>query len=162
MSTSRTMPGGAAERDRLERGPNDRALCRWCSLEVPGGRFTFCSEWCVHEWRLRTNPGYLREQVFQRDKGVCSLCRVDTYAAFIELKRSRSRQRQKLLARWGLKRMSRKSLWDADHIIPVVEGGGECDLANLRTLCLLCHRKQTAELRRRLRQQASGDCPQAG
>jgi 5-methylcytosine-specific restriction endonuclease McrA len=156
------MPGGAAERDRLERGPNDRALCRWCSLEVPGGRFTFCSEWCVHEWRLRTNPGYLREQVFQRDKGVCSLCRVDTYAAFIELKRSRSRQRQKLLARWGLKRMSRKSLWDADHIIPVVEGGGECDLANLRTLCLLCHGKQTAELRRRLRQQASGDCPQAG
>jgi hypothetical protein len=153
------MPGGAAERDGLERGPNGRALCRWCSLEVPGGRFTFCSEWCVDEWRLRTNPGYVREKVFQRDRGICSLCRVDAYTAFIELKRSRSRQRQKLLARWGLKRMNRKSLWDADHIVPVVEGGGECDLANLRTLCLLCHRKQTAELRGRRRQQASADCP---
>jgi 5-methylcytosine-specific restriction protein A len=31
-----------------------------------------------------------------------------------------------------------------------VEGGGECDLENIRTLCLLCHRLQTTELRRRL------------
>lgn len=161
MSTSRTMPGGAAARDSLERGPSGRARCRWCSLEVPDGRFTFCSDWCVHEWRLRTNPGYLREQVFRRDKGVCSLCHVDTYAAYIELKRSRFTQRQKLLARWGLKRMTRKSLWDADHIIPVVEGGGECDLENLRTLCLRCHREQTATLRRRLRQQGDADSPQA-
>ncbi len=155
------MPGGSADRDHLERGPNGRPLCRWCSLEVPGGRFTFCSDWCVHEWRLRTNPGYLREQVFQRDRGMCAICRVDTYAAYIELKRSRAMQRQKLLARWGLKRMIRKSLWDADHIIPVVEGGGECDLANLRTLCLICHQKQTAELRRRLRRQASAGCSQS-
>lgn len=155
------MPGGSADRDHLERGPNGRALCRWCNLEVPGGRFTFCSDWCVHEWRLRTNPGYLREQVFQRDRGLCAICRVDTYAAYIELKRSRAMQRQKLLARWGLKRMIRKSLWDADHIIPVAEGGGECDLANLRTLCLICHQKQTAELRRRLRQKASADCSQS-
>jgi 5-methylcytosine-specific restriction enzyme A len=161
MSASRTMPGGSADRDHLERGPNGRALCRWCSLEVPSGRFTFCSDWCVHEWRLRTNPGYLREQVFQRDRGLCEICRVDTYAAYIELKRSRAMHRQKLLARWGLKRMIRKSLWDADHIIPVVEGGGECDLANLRTLCLICHQKQTAELRRRLLQQASADCSQS-
>jgi hypothetical protein len=34
--------------------------------------------------------------------------------------------------------------------LPVVEGGGECDLQNLRTLCLICHRQQTLELRRRL------------
>jgi 5-methylcytosine-specific restriction endonuclease McrA len=31
----------------------------------------------------------------------------------------------------------------------VVEGGGECDLANMRTLCLKCHKLATAELRRR-------------
>jgi 5-methylcytosine-specific restriction endonuclease McrA len=45
----------------------------------------------------------------------------------------------------------RKSLWDADHLLPVAEGGGECDLSNLRTLCLKCHRARTAELRQRLR-----------
>ena len=44
-----------------------------------------------------------------------------------------------------------RSLWDADHILPVAEGGGECDLENLRTLCLRCHRAATRELRERLR-----------
>jgi hypothetical protein len=24
--------------------------------------------------------------------------------------------------------------------VPVAEGGGECDLSNMRTLCLKCHR----------------------
>ena len=144
------MPGGFVDRTMLEKGPGGRPLCRWCNLEVPARRFTFCSEWCVHEWRLRTDPGYLRDQVFERDHGVCALCRVDTRLAHLDLKRSRGAHRQKMLAHWGLKRISRKSLWDADHIVPVVEGGGECDLQNLRTLCLVCHRQQTLELRQRM------------
>jgi 5-methylcytosine-specific restriction endonuclease McrA len=104
----------------------------------------------VNEWRLRTDPGYLREQVLLRDRGICTLCGVDTHAAYLDLKRSRGVHRLKLLERWGLKRISRKTLWDADHILPVAEGGGECDLQNIRTLCLICHRGQTLELRRRL------------
>ena len=150
LSTSRTMRGGFADRAALPKGTNGRTLCRWCSLEVPVRRFTFCSDWCVHEWRLRSDPGYLREQVLQRDRGVCAICRVDTRAAYGELRRSRGTHRLRLLAKWGLKRLSRKSLWDADHILAVAEGGGECDLDNLRTLCLVCHRRQTVELRRRL------------
>ena len=146
------MPGGFAERDKLERGANDRALCRWCRLEVPRGRFTFCSEWCVHEWRLRTDPAYLRDQVWERDHGVCALCGINTAVAYADLRRSRGRHRLSLLARWGLRSLNRRSLWDADHIIPVVEGGGECDLANLRTLCLACHRRETAALRLRRHQ----------
>jgi hypothetical protein len=31
-------------------------------------------------------------------------------------------------------------LWDADHIIPVQYGGGECGLDNIRTLCISCHK----------------------
>jgi hypothetical protein len=31
----------------------------------------------------------------------------------------------------------------------VIEGGGECDLHNIRTLCLKCHRAATAQLRQR-------------
>ena len=144
------MSGGFADRSAIARGPNGRPLCRWCNLEVPPRRFTFCSAYCVNEWRLRTDPGYLREQVFARDRGVCALCRVDARAAYAELRRSRGTHRLKLLDHWGLKRLSRKTLWDADHIIPVIEGGGECDLANIRTLCLRCHRQVTLELRRRL------------
>ena len=144
------MPGGFADRSALDKGSNGRPLCRWCNLEVPARRFTFCSEWCVHEWKLRTDPGYLRDQVLARDRGFCALCRVDTLAAFAHLKRARGAHRLKLLAHWGLKRLNRKTLWDADHIVPVVEGGGECDLENIRTLCILCHRRETLALRRRL------------
>jgi hypothetical protein len=45
----------------------------------------------------------------------------------------------------------RRTLWQADHILPVAEGGGGCSLENLRTLCLPCHRTVTAELSARLR-----------
>jgi 5-methylcytosine-specific restriction protein A len=38
------------------------------------------------------------------------------------------------------------SLWQADHVVPVVEGGGGCGLENLRTLCTPCHKKATAAL----------------
>ena len=82
-------------------------------------------------------------------KGVCALCAVDARTAYFDLQRSRGTHRIKLLARWGLKSIGRKSLWDADHVIPVVEGGGERDLQSLRTLCLIWHRQQTLELRRR-------------
>lgn len=149
-STLRTMAGGRVVREELPKGANGHALCRWCALEVPLRRRTFCSEYCVNEWRLRTDPGYLRERVLARDRGVCALCTTDTLAAWIWMKRSRGNGRARALGEWGLARMSRSSLWDADHIVPVVEGGGECDLSNIRTLCLKCHRQVTAELRARV------------
>lgn len=43
----------------------------------------------------------------------------------------------------------RSHWWEADHIVPVVEGGGECGLDGLRTLCVPCHRDVTAALNRR-------------
>src|ERR1700760_1823640 len=133
------MPGGRADRSTLETGPNGRPLCRWCQLEILARRrLTFCSDFSVHQWKLRTDPGYLRDQVLARDKGVCAMCTIDTVAAFAELKRARGTHRLRLMERWGLRKLPRRSLWDADHILAVVEGGGECDLDNLRTLCLVC------------------------
>jgi 5-methylcytosine-specific restriction protein A len=149
------MQGGRVRRTELPVGDTGRCLCRWCALEVPRGRFTFCSAWCVHEWRLRSDPGYLREQVLRRDKGICGGCGIDTLSAYRQIRRARGSRRSELLARWGLKRVTRRSLWDADHILPVAEGGGQCDLPNIRTLCLICHRKATAELRMRLRGRGS-------
>jgi len=143
------MPGGWVDPKTLAKGPSGRNLCRWCNLEVPKGRSTFCSDWCVEEWRLRTDPGYLREKVLERDQGVCAVCGADCLAAWRHLKRLRGPARLKAFAEWGITANWRKSLWDADHIVPVVEGGGECDLSNIRTLCLKCHRASTAELRKR-------------
>jgi 5-methylcytosine-specific restriction protein A len=151
MSTVRTMPGGWVDRRNIPRGPNGRGLCRWCSLEVPPRRFTFCSDYCVHEWKLRSQPGYLREQILQRDRGVCAHCGLNTVTEQGKLKRARGAARVALMRHWGLNSRMRKSLWDADHILPVAEGGGECDLDNIRTLCLRCHRSVTSQLRERIR-----------
>ena len=147
----RAMRGGWVDRKSIPRGPNGRGLCRWCSLEVPRGRYTFCSEFCVHEWKLRTQPAYLREQVLKRDHGICASCRINTLAVARTLRYARGIRRASLLEYWGLRRRSRRTLWDADHIVPVTEGGGECDLDNIRTLCLRCHRQATAQLRLRKR-----------
>jgi 5-methylcytosine-specific restriction protein A len=155
MSKRRIMPGGRVDRNNLRAGSNGRFLCRWCNLEVPRGRLTFCSEWCVEEWKLRSDPGHLREKVLQRDRGVCALCGLNCIAELHRIKRLRGAARSKAITAWGLR--GRKSIWDADHITPVVEGGGECDLSNMRTLCLKCHRKHTAELRDRLRKAQSSD-----
>ena len=146
----RTSKGGWVDAASLPKGPCGRALCRWCALEVPRGRRTFCSEYCVHEWKLRTDPGYLREQVFVRDKGVCAACGVNTERLRNHFRKLDYRARRLFLKEWELHENSRRSLWDADHIIPVAEGGGECDLANMRTLCLKCHRAATKALRERL------------
>lgn len=164
MSTQRAMPGGRADRDTLPKGPNGRSLCRWCNLEVPAGRLTFCSEWCIEEWKLRSDPGHLRDRVFERDRGVCAIGHLDCTAELRRVKRLRGVARAKAMAEWGLtiantapwnrrarRPRSRKTLWDADHIVPVAEGGGECNLSNMRTLCLKCHRAQTEALRARMR-----------
>ena len=156
MPLPRTLVGGRAKRQQLPTGPNGLPLCRWCELEILAKRRrTFCSDFCVHQWRLRTDPGYLRDQVFARDRGICHLCQADTVAIYSALKRARGKARIAGLSLYGMKSITaRRSLWDADHILPVAEGGGQCDLDNLRTLCLPCHREVTAQLRLRLRKSA--------
>ncbi len=140
-STRRVKQGGWVER---KRGP-----CRWCGGEVSGRRITFCSEACVHEWKLRTDPGYLRAEVFERDRGVCAACGIDTEALRRDKRKLDYAARKQFEKEWG----RRRHLWDADHIVPVAEGGGECGLSNMRTLCLKCHGKATAEFRKRLRRE---------
>ncbi len=142
------MPGGRADRANLPKGSQGRCLCRWCNLEVPPGRLTFCSDRCVEEWKLRSDPSHLRERVFERDRGVCALCGIDCVAEWARMRRLRGGARIKAVKAWGLR--GRKSLWDAHHITPVAEGGGECDLSNMQTLCLKCHNNQTIKLRSRL------------
>jgi 5-methylcytosine-specific restriction protein A len=148
VSTERTKRGGWILRT-IERGANGRGICRWCGVEVPKGRRTFCSDSCVHEWRLRTDPGYLRDQVLSRDHGLCARCGLDTLEFYRRFKKLPAGRRRFLRDRLGIA-AQRKSFWDADHILPVAEGGGECDLSNLRTLCLWCHEEETHRLRRRL------------
>ena len=158
--------------DRDEHG---RPVCRGCAAPVPKGRRTFCSDGCVDEWKIRTSGAAAAAATFKRDHGVCAACgtdtlwlseairhlaRVDRPLAFgivramgyvprstirflAEQRRRQEREGRNIGVQWE---PLPTSWWEADHIVPVVEGGGQCGLDNLRTLCVPCHRAETKAL----------------
>ncbi|HYK42164.1 MAG TPA: HNH endonuclease signature motif containing protein [Thermoanaerobaculia bacterium] len=116
---------------------------------------------------MRTSPSAARERVFERDRGRCAGCGRDTEDLLRRLRNLRRRRpRPEVIEEARALALGfesavevcggrtvlriRRTLWQADHIVPVAEGGGGCGLENLRTLCLPCHRMATAELARRL------------
>jgi 5-methylcytosine-specific restriction enzyme A len=62
-------------------------------------------------------------------------------------------------SRWNRGPHLWRHLWEADHTVPVVEGGGGAGLDEYRTLCIPCHklesRKLAGRLARRRRRQLS-------
>lgn len=58
--------------------------------------------------------------------------------------------RPQLTIRDHLQALSRRSLWEADHIRAVAEGGHGTDLSNYRTLCRRCHLLETNALKARM------------
>lgn len=73
-----------------------------------------------------TWPSHAKFRVWQRDHGKCAVC---------------GRQ----CTDWR-----ETDDWEADHIIPLKDGGG-FGLDNLQTLCRGCHRKKTARENRERR-----------
>lgn len=113
-------------------GSNGKLSCLECKNDITASRRrTFCSSKCADSFSLKTNSNSVRQQVFKRDQGVCALCKVDCFEG--------------TPAAWKRARGSGHR-WQADHIIPVIEGGGVCTLDNYRTLCTSCHKKVTADL----------------
>lgn len=162
MSTERRT-AGVYSRKRLL-GPNGERICYNCGGPLPKGRPYNCSANCSEEWRAKTSPSYLRVVIHERDHGVCALCGLDTdalkneYAGWLEANKRgpewNTKKDEWLKAHgipWG---RAYGDWWDADHITPVIEGGGECGLENYRTLCIPCHQKVTRELRGRMARQA--------
>lgn len=57
-------------------------------------------------------------------------------------------ERRALLERYGYSlKIVVRSLWEADHVIPLVLGGTN-ELSNFRTVCKSCHKAATARLSR--------------
>ena len=115
----------------------------------------------MHQWKLRSNPAYLRRCCWKRDHGVCAICGVDAgskqeAAAWVRSWFSNWYRYQDFLRAVGWLADERAGFWQADHIVPVAEGGGECGLDNIRTLCRRCHVAETAALRSRLARKAGG------
>lgn len=141
--------------------------CRGCGKRVFPPRRSWCSDACVQDALVTLDPAVARHRVEQRDRGVCAECGFDAQQAERILNRLNGRYLAKdlgagaaavlLVNTWTEpKRQNRASglwrvphLWEADHIQPVVEGGGGCGLENYRTLCIPCHKSHTRALARR-------------
>lgn len=175
MSKRKMKGTGWVDYKKHPRGPNGRGLCRMCGEEVPKGRRTFCGEDCVHQYKLRNQPNYVARQLRKKDKGICSLCGINTKEVEKEFVTEHNlcwklkgeeafKCMEEVTKRWAEKGWSPNCgrWWHADHIVPVAEGGGPQDwplsedyLSNFRTLCVPCHKKETRELRARLRKKRS-------
>ncbi|XP_076797199.1 DNA annealing helicase and endonuclease ZRANB3 isoform X3 [Arvicanthis niloticus] len=117
----------------------------------------FCSLKCQEEFWIRSNNSYLRAQVFATEHGVCQLCGVNAQELFLRMRDAPKSQRKTLLdSAWTaklpleqlnemLRNPGEGHFWQVDHIRPVYEGGGQCSLDNLQTLCTLCHKERTAQ-----------------
>ena len=155
----RTRKGGWVNPKTLPKNEDGRPQCRWCAGSVMPPRRTFCSDACVHEHRIRTNTKYMRTCVYRRDHGICAECKQDTKKIACEAKKHRANNKteeyNKLLETYGIPKTRKLwnrgyggGFWDADHIISVHDGGGDCGLENIRTLCISCHKKNTAQQRK--------------
>lgn len=148
-----TPPRHLSMRDLPKREPG---LCRYCGEPIPKGRRrTWCSQECVDQYLVRSGIT-LRSQVRKRDRGVCSACGLDCIAFkdtlqdwWRSVKEHHYRLASEALFQLGLLRFLHRDSWEIDHIVPVSDGGGACDLANLRTLCWRCHAAETRELAKR-------------
>ena len=153
MNPSRFI-GKYIDASLLPKNEDGLTSCRYCGNSVHSPRRTLCSVECAHELRLRTNGNYLRKCVYKRDKGICKICGEDTKLIakkVLQLKIDNLIEEMELflkeknisLKRKIWRRKNGGGLWDADHIIPVKDGGGQCGLDNIRTLCIDCHKKVT-------------------
>jgi 5-methylcytosine-specific restriction enzyme A len=134
------------------KGLNGRGLCKWCGQEVPKGRRCWCSQECVDELLVRSSSDVVRSLLLERDRGICARCGIDV----LELEALRDKicyrfpkrfsKPKGYVAHWGPWFNYGFTLWEADHIVPVIEGGGCCGLGNFQILCLRCHKQDTADL----------------
>lgn len=155
----------ASTTTRHVRLPYLKGHCRKCREPVPKGRRSWCSQACV-DAHLATTPAGFRAAIFRRDQGVCAECGRDCVRLKGRLEKrlahrwrsatdpdgESSRRWARLLVRFGVLSSwtsELRSLWEADHIKPVVEGGGCTGPENGRTLCVPCHKRATADLARR-------------
>lgn len=135
----------AHRRPQIPYSDAPRGTCRWCGepiLHESGpkkGELNKRRRWhpsCVDTYN-ESDPRKARRVVRKRDRGHCAWCGLDTYAL-----------RRKIVGRGSHGKLRelgfkpRKSLWELDHIVPLIDGGGH-ETTNLQTLCTPCHKIKT-------------------
>ncbi|KAK7304668.1 hypothetical protein VNO77_42553 [Canavalia gladiata] len=143
----------------------DEPLCKLCQKQCLGNNAKlpeffedlFCNLVCYEEYRMRTSSRFLRQELFQIEHGVCTNCQLDCHKLVEHIRPLSLERRLQYIEKLAPKIAKRKNMleklvndptegnvWHADHIVPVYQGGGECTLENMRTLCVACHYDVTA------------------
>jgi len=154
---------GFKDLESLPKGPNGFPLCRFCRKETKPPQKAFCSDLCLHEFRIRTNANYMRNEVFKRDRGICKKCGLDTEKLRTLLLEVRHKSEDKYLelikfyrTKFGFGFNLAEHFYEVDHLVPVHAGGGSCGLDNLQLLCRVCHRNKTRMEQKRKRMRRKG------
>ncbi|XP_054821419.1 uncharacterized protein LOC129320183 isoform X2 [Prosopis cineraria] len=161
----------------------DEPLCKLCQKTCMGNNAKtpeyfedlFCNLVCYEEYRMRTSNKFLRQELFEVEHGVCSNCHLDCHKLVEHIRPLPGARRREYIEKVAPNVAGRKNMleklvkdptegnaWHADHIVPVYQGGGECRLENMRTLCVACHydvttaqcterRKERAKARKQLK-----------
>jgi len=125
---------------------------RWCShvcvlrYKIAKGDQGACRSWLRTDW---LDPKYPL-----RDPFVCAACSIDLSERAIEARVAADLDAAQLPCgtvrhQWGRMDAQRAHQWEADHIVPLVEGGPHAP-ENLRALCRPCHLRETRALRARM------------
>ncbi|KAI5067217.1 hypothetical protein GOP47_0017745 [Adiantum capillus-veneris] len=151
---------------------NDEPLCKLCynlclTINAKNPEYfedLFCRKECYQQFRIKTSQAYIRQELFSLEKGVCTICKLDCHALVEKIRPLPHEQRRQHILRKAPQfkdnhRLLEKlvsdakegNAWHADHIVAVHQGGGECTLRNMRTLCVVCHAKVTIEQNRKRR-----------
>jgi hypothetical protein len=134
-----------------QKGPGGRPLCHWCGQEVGPRKRRWCGEDCLSIW---WGP---RVWVAHHLPPECARCGLDT-VAMEERRMNLIRRGAGLQVRRALRELGfdpDRSLWDADHILPLAEGGRDSP-DNIQRLCQPCHREKTTEQAGRKSRRARG------
>lgn len=132
-------------------------VCTWCGEPLKGRQQRWCCNECAAE-AMDSKAGF-RESMLSRNPSTrmgpyCEICGVDwggierwwhdlmgtDRATSLDLPRNLWRQ---IPRAWGMD--PETSFLEVDHIVPIVEGGVTVPW-NLRAICQVCHKQETAKL----------------
>ncbi|PBJ74097.1 SNF2 DNA repair protein [Trypanosoma cruzi cruzi] len=117
----------------------------------------FCSGRCRAAFYIKRSGSVARRSLREADKGICVHCQVDCEMlcsllgaattwkereAILDRMHPQMRQYPTLFRRI-VENPVAGNIWNADHILPVSQGGGEATMDNLQTLCVACHAEKT-------------------
>ena len=125
----------------MERNARGQRLCRVCREPLEKGQRAYCCRAHALEFGVRRSPE-LAGQLYRFRIGTwCVKCKADETVA-----REKWEQCRALLTGTPIEKLLLPfTPWQLDHVRPVADGGGGCDLDNLRLLCPRCHREITKE-----------------